>query len=40
MHDRADVGELIGVWAAREKDAPPRDAFPIGWGDNLEDALD
>ena len=40
MRDRVDAGEQIGVWAAPETDVLRRDAFPTGWGDSSENALD
>ena len=40
MLDRADEGELMGMYMAHETDKPTRDAFPIGWGDIRGDALD
>ena len=40
MIDRADEGELVGMYMAHETDEPTRDAFPNGWGDIGGDALD
>ena len=39
MIDRADEGELRGMYMAHETDEPTRDAFPSGWGDIGGDAL-
>jgi hypothetical protein len=33
MYRRADACNHIGPWTAHETDAPPRGAFPTGWGD-------
>ena len=38
--DRADEEEFVGMYMAHETDGPTRDAFPQGWGDTVEDALD
>ena len=40
MMDRDDVGEFVGLVGAHDRDAPPMDAFPTGWGDSWGDALD
>jgi hypothetical protein len=40
MIDRADEGELRGMYMAHETDEPTRDAFPNRWEDIGGDALD
>jgi hypothetical protein len=32
--ERSYAGEHADPWAAHDTNMPPRDAFPIGWGDN------
>ena len=40
MLECSDAGEPADMWTAHDTNVPSRDAFPIGWGDRWEDALD